>query len=201
MTDSEPNNELATITLFKGGEPYAMALIDAEDAERVGPFTWCLAGNGYVHAHVPGTGRKNRRFIYIHRLILNAPDGSNVDHRDGNRLDNRKANLRLATVGENGRNRPAPRSSSSGYKGVSWRANGNRWEAYIQHEGKQRSIGRFANVEDAARAYDDKARELFGEFAWLNFPSDTEIGHSNGALTRAKEAYAARKRREMGAMR
>jgi hypothetical protein len=197
MTDSGPNNDFATITLAKGGEPYAVALIDAEDAERVGPFTWCL-GNGYVHAHVRGTGRKNRRFVYLHRLILNAPDGSTVDHRNGNRLDNRKANLRLATVGENGRNRPAPRSSTSGYKGVTWRADGNRWQVGIQHEGKSIYIGRFAKIEDAARAYDEKARELFGEFAWLNFPADMENGHTGGALTRAKEAYAARKRREQG---
>jgi len=85
------------------------------------------------------------------------------------RLDNRKANLRFASSAENARNSSGPRSSTSRYKGVSWYTDYGKWRAAIGHNGRFRHIGYFSSEEDAARAYDEKARELFGDFAATNF--------------------------------
>lgn len=148
-----------------GGE---WTVIDEDDAERVLQFMWALAV-------MPNGGRYARRFIrdgkrksvvYLHRFILNAPDGTVVDHKNGDGLDNRRSNLRLANRSLNRMNTPFTRSPS-GFKGVS-RA-GEKWDAYITKDGKTTYLGRFKTAELAARAYDQKARELFGDFAHTNF--------------------------------
>jgi hypothetical protein len=109
--------------------------------------------------------------IYMHRAIMVAalntviPDGKTVDHVNGCIHDNDIRNLRLATVQEQQFNSKA---KSSGYKGISKNSK-NRWQAEIRHNGKAIYLGNFDNPVKAARAYDAKARELFGEYAKTNF--------------------------------
>lgn len=149
----------------------AVVIVDAADFDRVAPFTWWLgagrAGQRYVMGYVPGRGR-----VYMHRHLVDASAGQVVDHRDGDRFNNRRANLRLATNAENSRNRHRkPDSASSSFKGVSFAKREGKFEAYIAYDGRKINLGLFADEIDAAHAYDSAARELFGEFAHTNFPA------------------------------
>lgn len=88
-----------------------------------------------------------------------------IDHRDGNSMNNRWANLRLSTVSSNAANRKRYRSNTSGYKGVSFHRRMRRWTAYITKDGRRYTLGCFDTAEAAHEAYAAAARELFGEFA------------------------------------
>ncbi|MBE3141489.1 MAG: HNH endonuclease [Thermoplasmata archaeon] len=105
--------------------------------------------------------------IWMHRLIINTPKGMETDHHDHNTLNNQKYNLRIASRQQNAANQKISTNNKSGYKGVYF-YNG-RYMASIRHNGKSITIGRFNNSIDAAKAYDKKARELFGEYAKTNF--------------------------------
>lgn len=107
---------------------------------------------------------------YMHRVITNAPKGMNVDHINGNKLDNRVENLRLATPSENVQNKKRKRNNQSGYKGVSYYYAG-KWRARIDVDGHEINLGYYDDKEDAAHAYDEAARHYFGEFARTNFES------------------------------
>lgn len=106
----------------------------------------------------------------LHRTILGAPRGVRVDHVNGDGLDNRRANLRLAGNTGNARNRAksTTRPTSSRFKGVTWEARRLRWMAYITVNNRFVWLGRFTDEVEAARAYDSAAQERFGEFARLN---------------------------------
>jgi len=106
----------------------------------------------------------------MHRQIMNCPMDMVIDHINHNGLDNRRANLRLATRQQNSWNiKKRPGKKSSQFKGVSFCKRDKRWEAYIIYGKKHIFIGRYDDEETAARAYDTKAKELFGEFAYPNF--------------------------------
>jgi len=96
------------------------------------------------------------------------PRGQEWDHADRNKLNNRKANLRLATRSQNMQNVGPRRSNRCGLKGVTGTKYG-RWVARISKDGKRRTIGVFSTKEEAACAYDAAAKKLFGKFAYLNF--------------------------------
>jgi len=155
-----------TVSLTQG----QFALVDDEDHERV-----VAAGPWHIH-HTQGSLHLYARHIgprpsmvktLMHRLILNAQPNQQVDHINGDGLDNRRVNLRLCTHSQNCANRSKSLSlTSSRYKGVSRCADCNRWRDSF----KARLLGLFTSEEDAARAYDTVARETWGEFARLNFP-------------------------------
>jgi len=112
----------------------------------------------------------NKKTLVVHRLvagafILNPENKPFVDHMDRNKLNNSVENLRWATSSENLRNKKDSGRNTSGFKGVSFHKRNGKYKATIQ----VKHIGYFDNKEDAARAYDKKAKELFGEFATLNF--------------------------------
>jgi len=110
-----------------------------------------------------------RRVIHMHRVILQPKKGLDIDHINGNRLDNRRINLRYATRSQNNMNRFARCvTSKSPYKGVCWRAHAKRWKAYIKINKTQIHIGYFTTAEKAAKAYNKAAIKYFGEFANLN---------------------------------
>jgi hypothetical protein len=114
---------------------------------------------------------KSRR-IYMHRAIMGAAKGQQVDHIDGDGLNNCRYNLRLATAAENQHNARRRIDNISGYKGVYWKMAQRKWCSQIQLNGKNQYIGLFICPIEAAHAYDRKAIELHGEFALLNFPND-----------------------------
>lgn len=151
-----------------------VALVDDNDYERV-----MAAGAWWTDSH-PHTSyamrlgpRPRRESILMHRLILDAQLGEQVDHVNRNGLDNRRANLRLCSQSQNNANRPARSGTSSKYKGVTWSRSIRRWTVQAGHGGY---VGCFPSEEDAARAYDVVAKNKWGEFALLNFPE----GASNG---------------------
>jgi hypothetical protein len=144
------------------------AIVDAEDYGRLSQYRWCAVEEG--RNWYARTFRRDGWPLAMHRLILDAPKGLFVDHIDHNGLDNRRENLRLCTRLENLRNARPSRGGSSKYKGVNWCKIRKKFRARITHNKKRIYLGYFENEIDAAKAYDKKAVELFGEFAYLNFP-------------------------------
>jgi hypothetical protein len=106
--------------------------------------------------------------LRLHRVIMQAREGQLVDHRDGNGLHNWVDNLRLTDCAGNARNRLTNRGSKSGFKGVTLHVATGKFEAYIKHDGRKHHLGLFEKAEDAARAYDDRAAAVFGEYAKTN---------------------------------
>lgn len=147
------------------------ALVSPEDYEMVSQFTWCACKNGprfYARRSDYSAGKGVT--VSMHRMIMNPPDGCVVDHIDGNGLNNQRSNLRIATNLENSWNQRKRSDSTSGFKGVYWDKQNASWRAMIKVHGKRKHIGRFVDVQEAAKAYDRNAKEYFGEFAALNFP-------------------------------
>lgn len=107
----------------------------------------------------------------MHRLIMSPPDDMEIDHIDNDGLNNRKSNLRIVSRAQNRYNaRPNfNKTGTSKFKGVSWQRDENKWLVQIQLGHKTIHIGRFKDEIEAARAYDKKAKEVFGEYAWTNF--------------------------------
>lgn len=152
----------------------AFALIDDEDAQLVLQYKWCMAGskrNGHFYAWRSVKVKKGeQKNLSMHRFLMNPPPGMCVDHINNDGLDNRRANLRIATHAQN----IANGRFSSGvvpFRGVCVRRRGSvtRYEVKLKLLGKRVYIGTFTTPEEAARAYDAKAREVFGEFARTNF--------------------------------
>lgn len=108
------------------------------------------------------------RIVQMQRLLMGEPPKMDVDHVNGDTLDNHRGNLRVATRSQNKANNRGYRTNTTGYKGVYRR--GDRWCAQLRYEGEALWLGAHATPEAAARAYDAKARELFGAFASLNLP-------------------------------
>lgn len=144
------------------------AIVDVEDAEAVSQRYW-RPHVSEANLYAKGGG------VLLHRFILGLPPHNpRVDHIDGDGLNNRRENLRLATPAQNSANMRARPGSLSGFKGVTWSKNAKRWRAKIRANGRHRHLGYFTSEEEAARAYDDAARELHGEFACVNFPRPGE---------------------------
>lgn len=147
------------IHLTKG----AVALVDDEDFETLSRRRWyaTVMAGGLTYAATS----IDRRNVTMHRLLLDAPEGHVIDHVNGNTLDNRRANLRVATVRQNNINAATPSTNTSGYRGVSWDKEKGKWRVQIRLNGKVKRLGRFDDIKDAARAYNDAATAHFGEFA------------------------------------
>lgn len=161
--------ELRVICYTTVGQPF---MIDALDLPIIREFS-CIRLNskGYVEVKRPG---EKQRFL-LHRLIMLAPDGVLVDHRDLNRTNNMRDNLRLATHQQNNCNTGKSNRDdhSSEFKGVSFRPDRERWRARIYHNKKCIWLGDFSCPVEAAEAYDQAAMEKHGPFAKLNFTYPT----------------------------
>lgn len=144
-----------------------VALVDDSDYEWLSKFKWRYNSAGYAARHSPWENG-TRKTIYMHVLIGNGRPGFEVDHINHDKLDNRRSNLRVCTKKDNSHNRPIGRNNTSGYKGVFSNKNRKRWLVYI----KNQYVGCFDDKIEAAKAYDAKARELYGEFACTNFEPD-----------------------------
>jgi hypothetical protein len=153
-------------------------LIDIEDRNLVVSYKWRLVGtkNGSIQGNkaIEYNGLYTR---YLPRAIMKAPEGMDVDHKNGDIFDNRKENLRICTRTQNRINSKPKKIAItknhtkrySEFKGVT-KDSLSTYRARIVHKGKKLSLGTYELEIEAALAYDKKAKELYGEFAWLNFP-------------------------------
>lgn len=150
-------------------------LVDDEDFEWLNSFKW-------QHSHSTGNPRgyakRNLNYkvegvwkstvIYLHRFLMNPPPNLQVDHINGDKLDNRRDNLRLVSQRENLINKPKRSDSRNRYKGISTRPSGTFY-ANIKVHGKYIYLGTYTTAEEAARAYDEAARKYFGAISSVNF--------------------------------
>lgn len=140
------------------------AIVDDEDFEKVNQLKWCLDKryarhniNTPVYSH-----------LLMHRFVINVPKGMETDHINGNRLDNRKSNLRIVTHQQNLWNTRKSINLSSMYKGVCFKKDHKKYKARITYNYRVYELGYFDKEEDAAIAYNQAAKEYFGEYAKLN---------------------------------
>jgi hypothetical protein len=152
-------------------------IVDPQDFYSLNIFNWCPKENGpnvYAVRLVSAPDRKTK-IVSLHREIMNSPAGLLVDHQNGDGLDNRRANLRLATHSQNQCNKGKTRkNSSSRYVGVFFEKHSGKWVARIVVNGRRIWLGRFTSELDAAMAYDNAAKIYHKEFARLNFPEAVE---------------------------
>jgi len=151
-----------------------VALVDDEDFERIN------INNFFVkicpHTNYACTGmyiNKKSKHKFMHHLILNIKNAREnkieVDHIDGNGLNNQKHNLRICNKSQNCMNQKLRKTSTTKYKGVSWHKAANKFESHITINRKKKYLGLYNTDIEAAKVYDINAKELFGEYAYLNF--------------------------------
>ena len=142
------------------------ALVDDEDFAYLNQWKWSTHSNGYA------IRSENRKMVYMHRLIVNALDGMDIDHINGDGLDNRRSNLRICSHMQNMRNMKSHKDGSSKYKGVCWHQAAKKWvvSIYVDVNGKGKNIhlGLYKKEIDAAIAYNLAAVQYYGKFAKLN---------------------------------
>lgn len=155
------------ISLTKG----KVAIVDDEDYEFLSMYKWHVLRNKYAVRSVRENGSK--RMVYMHREIMNPDVNLQVDHVNGNGLDNRKVNLRNVTQRQNLYNQGTRSDNTSGYKGV-YKTKNNKWYAEVKKDYKKINLGVFESKHDAARMYNFWAYDMFGEFAKLNVIKESE---------------------------
>ena len=138
------------------------AIIDAEDYDKVKDFYWTAMRGNYIRSQSYKHSRVGH--LLLHRLIMNADNNVQIDHIDGNPLNNSKSNLRFATSQQNSFNRSKSTKNTSGQTGVSWIERDKCWRAYITVSKKLHHIGCFKTKEDAIKAREDAEIKYFGEY-------------------------------------
>lgn len=139
---------------------------DIEDYEQIKEYCWFIDNRGYVLANT--FGEEKHKMIQMHRLLLNFPEGKDIDHINHNTKDNRKMNLRVCLHRDNQKNIKLSSSNTSGVTGVSWDKNRNSWKVQMQANNKSIITSRFANFEDAVKARKEAEDKYFGEFSYDN---------------------------------
>lgn len=147
-TEQKLSQVIDTRTIKLSGDTGAEALVDAEDYDKLSTHAWFLNYNGYA---------RNSKRGYMHRVVLDAPKGSMVDHINRNKLDNRKSNLRFVDKTMNMHNTDST-SSVSGTRGV--HRVGGKWVARVQHRGKSEHLGYFFDKYLAKEVYDQRLQEI-----------------------------------------
>lgn len=149
-----------------------VALVDDSDFEHLNQFKWYAARNHYggfiAQRRCDCWVGKQSHMIRMHRQITSCPQRLQTDHRNHNTLDNHRSNLRICTNAQNAMNKNGYKNHTSIFKGVSWYKATKQWQAQIKFNQKNIYLGYFNLEIDAAKAYNQKAKELFGEFALLN---------------------------------
>jgi hypothetical protein len=156
---------MKTMTISNG-----YVLVDDEDYDELCKYTWWISGGGYAYRDVDG------RNVYMHKSLKSVP-GFDTDHINGDKLDNRKCNLRPVSRGQNvaGGKKRSVKNVTSIFKGVGWFPRDKKWKAGITVNGKYIHLGYFESEEEAARAYDSALLHFFGNvsFVGFNFPNVT----------------------------
>lgn len=187
-------SDYITIPLSKRSKKHAglyETIVSIEDAD-LAELNW----NVYVGTHTIYVNRRmysngKAVLIRLHRVVLerklgySIPDGMQVDHIDGNGLNNTRDNLRLATNAQNMWNQRKRVNNKSGYKGVQWYKSRQNWRAVIRVNGKRIHLGYFDTPEEAHQAYCDAAKELHGEFANFGDTPITIISESMGEFIKS----------------
>jgi hypothetical protein len=141
----------------------SVILVDNDDYKELVKFKWLKTIHGYASSSL-GAGRRE----YMHRLVLNAKPGQEIDHINGNKLDNRKENLRVVTRSQNARNMKPHKDGSSKYKGVYWDKTRKSFRVQVCSFGKRYYGGSFKDEKEAGRKYNELAIKIHGEYAYLN---------------------------------
>jgi len=141
------------------------AIVDNEDYKWLNQWKWYASSSGYANRHPPMIRGKRKGKIMMHRLIMNAPLDKNIDHINRDELDNRKSNLRFATVSQNGANSGLPKNNTSGYKGVHWIKKDKCWMSRIMVNGKRKCLACTKSKKKAVEKYRQAAIKFNGEFA------------------------------------
>ncbi len=153
------------IKLTKG----TSTIVDDDDFDELIKYKWCCNGSNYAtRSKKMADGRW--KMVYMHRELMGNPDGMEIDHINGNRLDNRKCNLRICSSRENMVHIIRKPMSNSGFFGVSKYKNSDKWVARIRTPYGRIYLGSFESPKQAAMAYDECSMKINGEFATLNFP-------------------------------
>lgn len=146
-----------------------VARVSPEDWDAMTAIKWYSQRTPSTGSHYAGTTIRNSNgrptTLQMHRLLMGSPKGFVVDHRNGDTLDNRRENLRLASVRQNCQNTKKPAHNTSGFKGVWWSVQKKRWRAQIRVDGKLVHLGAHASPEQAHESYCRAAAKYFGEFA------------------------------------
>ena len=159
---------MALRKVFKNGKPYRYGYlvdrvqVDPEDSWLLDAYNWSINAHTDRLFYV-----KSSYGLKLHRLIANAPPGMVVDHINGDTLDNRRENLRVCTNAENVKGQHRARGASQ-YKGVYWNKHSQKWAVQIGGVVLREHLGRYVDEKDAARAYNEAALRIYGEFAVLN---------------------------------
>ena len=144
------------------------AKVDNSDFDLLDGWSWCvLSGNNnklYAKRAVPN-GAGKQKFITMHSSIMKTPKGMEIDHIDGDGLNNQKSNLRICTHSENIKNRTKSKNNKSGFKGVCWNKEKKKWKVYISSNKKLFHLGYFLDKEEAYKAYCDACLKYHGEFS------------------------------------
>lgn len=154
------------------------AKVDDADFEFLNQWKWYFIKDGYAvrsdysNVYISINGHRSPRQVKMHRLIMGEPEGLEVDHISGDKLDNRRSNIRVASKNQNQQNARVAKNNRSGFKGVSWNNQVKKWRAclQVQIDGRRKTVylGHYDRPIDGARAYNLAASEYFGEFARLN---------------------------------
>lgn len=155
---------MITRTITKRNGDTFTVLLDDADADYFDQYNWNVTDHNYVARRIG-----KRSTVYLHRLLNGEPEGLLIDHKNRNRLDNRRENLRVCNRAQNNSNNETKRDNSSGYVGVRRNRTG-KWEAGFYDNNSYVYLGIFDDAAEAAKARDRAVLEHRGEFASLNFP-------------------------------
>lgn len=140
--------------------------VDDEDYEYLSQWKWFYkktSHGGYAVRNSDYKRGKPRHSVWMHRVIMKTPNGFETDHINGDKLDNRRMNLRIVTKSQNQWNRKK-QAGSSKYKGIYWNKANQRWHVQLQMGGKKVWLGYYKTEEEAKKAYDEGVRRFFGNF-------------------------------------
>lgn len=155
------------LSQFSKNKRNLFALVDDEDFKHLNQFKWSVFKSRNTFYASRNFQRKIT--LMMHRIILDCPKGMEVDHINGDGLDNRRENLRIATRQQNSSNRKFNINNTSGYRGITQERKTKKWSASIRKNGKRIHLGTFVTARHAALCHDLWAKDIYGEFAGLNF--------------------------------